>query len=124
MWHHRSRMDIESNRKVLQIAAANPNWFIRLLVTILGRLKKKRWGKSFFHQDHVGEGVALGEIGLDYKIRIKKELQGRVFEKLLDIAHESNKPVIIHCRYSQLRTFESVKKKMIKHAVFIGIPAC
>jgi len=40
-------MDIESNRKVLQIAADDPNWFIRLLATIHGRLKKKRWRQIF-----------------------------------------------------------------------------
>ena len=68
--------------------------------------------------DHVGDGVALGEIGLDYKIKVKKELQWRVFEALLDIALEFNKPVIIHCRYSHRRAFEMVKEKKIKHAVF------
>ena len=112
-------MDIESNRKVLQIAADNPQLVYPALGYHPWQIKEEEVGANLsFIQDHVGEGVALGEIGLDYKIRIKKELQGRVFEKLLDIAHESNKPVIIHCRYSQLRTFESVKKKMIKHAVF------
>jgi TatD DNase family protein len=66
-----------------------------------------------FIRDHVGDGVALGEIGLDYKIKVKKELQWRVFEALLDIALEFNKPVIIHCRYSHRRVFEMVKGKKI-----------
>ena len=112
-------MDIESNRKVLQIAADNPQLVYPALGYHPWQIKEEEVGANLsFIQDHVGEGVALGEIGLDYKIRIKKELQGRVFEKLLDIAHESNKPVIIHCRYSHRRAFESVKKKKIKHAVF------
>ena len=62
--------------------------------------------------------MALGEIGLDYKIKVKKELQWRVFEELLDIAFESNKPIIIHCRYSHRRAFEMVKEKKIERAVF------
>jgi TatD DNase family protein len=66
----------------------------------------------------VKEGVALGEIGLDYRIKAKKDLQWRVFEELLDIAFESNKPIILHCRYSHKRTFEMVKEKKIERAVF------
>jgi TatD DNase family protein len=112
-------MDIQSNRKVLKIAADNPQLVYPALGYHPWQIKEEEVGANLsFIQDHIGEGVALGEIGLDYKIRIKKELQGKVFERLLDIALESNKPVIIHCRYSHLRAFESVKKKRIKHAVF------
>jgi len=71
-----------------------------------------------FIRDHVGDGVALGEMGLDYRIKIKKELQQEVFKELLDIALGSNKPVIIHCRYSHRRVFEMVGEKKIKQAVF------
>ena len=62
--------------------------------------------------------LALGEIGLDYRIKVKKELQWKVFGELLDIALESNKPVIIHCRYSHRRAFEMVRERKIKQAVF------
>ena len=71
-----------------------------------------------FIRGHVEECVALGEIGLDYKIKAKKELQWRVFEELLNIALESNKPMILHCRYSHQRTFEMVKERKIEKAVF------
>ena len=112
-------MDIESNRKVLQIAAANPQFVYPALGYHPWQIKKEEVGANLsFIQDHVEKGVALGEIGLDYKIKVKKELQWKVFERLLDIALESNKPVIIHCRYSHQRALESVKEKKIKHAVF------
>ena len=39
-----------------------------------------------FIRDNVGDGVALGEIGLDYEFKVKKELQWEVFGGLLDIA--------------------------------------
>ena len=64
-----------------------------------------------FVRDHAGEGVALGEIGLDYKIKVKKELQWKVFGELLDIALESDKPVIVHCRYSHRRAFEMARER-------------
>ncbi len=47
--------------------------------------------------------VAIGEIGLDYKVTNDFELrreQKIVFEKQLDIAKENNLPVIVHSRYA------------------------
>lgn len=112
-------MDIESNRRVLQIAAANPQFVYPALGYHPWQIQDEEVGANLsFIQDHVREGMALGEIGLDYKIKIKKELQWKVFERLLDIALESNKPVIIHCRYSHRWAFEIVKEKKIKHVVF------
>ena len=70
-------MDIESNRKVLQIAADNPQLVYPALGYHPWQIKEEEVGANLsFIQDHVGEGVALGEIGLDYKIRIKKGVAG------------------------------------------------
>jgi TatD DNase family protein len=112
-------MDIESNKKILQIAKANTRYVYPALGYHPWQIKEEEVGANLsFVREHVEEGVALGEIGLDYKIKVKKELQWRVFEELLDIAFESNKPIIIHCRYSHRRAFEMVKEKRIKKAVF------
>ena len=112
-------MDIESNKKVLKITAANPQFVYPALGYHPWEIKEEEVEENLsFIRDHIEEGVSLGEIGLDYKIRVKKELQWKVFGDLLDIAVESNKPVIIHCRYSHRRAFEMVKEKRIKQAVF------
>jgi len=112
-------MDIESNEKILKIAEANARYVYPALGYHPWQIKEEEVEANLsFIRDHVEEGVALGEIGLDYKIKVKKELQGRVFEELLDIAFESNKPIILHCRYSHLRAFEMVKEKKIEKAVF------
>lgn len=112
-------MDIESNKKILKIAAANSQFVYAALGYHPWEIKEEEVEANLsFIQDHIEEGVALGEIGLDYKIKVKKELQWKVFEELLDIALESNKPVIIHCRYSHRRAFEVVGEKKIKRAVF------
>ena len=112
-------MDIESNKKVLQIAEANPRYVYPALGYHPWKIKEEEVKANLsFIRDHVEEGVALGEIGLDYRVKVKKELQWKVFGKLLDIAHRSNKPVIIHCRYSHRRAFEMVKEKTIEKAVF------
>ena len=97
-------MDIESNQKVLKITAANTQYVYPALGYHPWEIKEEEVEANLsFIRDHVEEGVALGEIGLDYKIKVKKELQWKVFGDLLDIALESNKPVIIHCRYSHRR---------------------
>jgi len=112
-------INVESNKKILQIAEANTRYVYPALGYHPWKIREDNVeGNLTYIRDHVEEGVALGEIGLDYKIKIKKELQREVFGELLDIAFESDKPVIIHCRYSHRRAFEMVKEKRIKKAVF------
>ena len=112
-------MDIESNQKVLKIAAGNKGYVYPALGYHPWQIREKEAEANLsFIRDHVRECVALGEMGLDYKIKVKKELQWRVFGDLLGIALESDKPVIIHSRYSHRRAFEMVKEKKIKRAVF------
>ncbi len=82
-------MDIESNKKVLQIAEANPRYVYPALGYHPWKIKEEEVEANLsFIRDHVEEGVALGEIGLDYRIKVKKELQWKVFGKLLDIARQ------------------------------------
>lgn len=52
------------------------------------------------------EVAAVGEIGLDYvKSPASREVQLKVFERMLAAALEFNKPVVVHCRgaYQDLR---------------------
>lgn len=112
-------MDIESNQKVLKIAEGHKGYIYPALGYHPWEIKEEEVEENLsFIRDHVEECIALGEIGLDYKIKIKKDLQWKVFGDLLDIALESNKPIIIHCRYSHRRAFEMVKERKIARAVF------
>jgi TatD DNase family protein len=60
----------------------------------------------------------LGEVGLDYKVKIKKSLQHNVFSQVLALAEKYKKPVIVHSRYSYEKTYEMVSAANIKKAVF------
>jgi len=112
-------MDVESNKKILKIAEANTRFVYPAMGYHPWVIKEQEIEANLsFVRDHAGEGVALGEIGLDYKIKVKKELQWRVFGELLDIALESDKPVIVHCRYSHRRAFDMMRERKIKRAVF------
>jgi TatD DNase family protein len=71
-----------------------------------------------FIEKHLNEAVAIGEIGLDFKIPVAREIQQGVFEEILGLAWKKDKPVIIHSRLSYEETFESVRKYNVKKAVF------
>lgn len=64
--------------------------------------------------------IAVGEIGLDYKAKIKKKIQKEVFLRLLQIAKKHTKPVIIHTRYVHETSYSMVKDAGVENAVFHG----
>jgi TatD DNase family protein len=112
-------MGVESNRKVLKIAETNRGYVYPALGYHPWEIKEEGVDDHFsFIRDHVHESVALGEIGLDYKVKVRKELQWRVFDHLLEIANDYDKPAIIHCRFSHHRALEMVMKRKMKRAVF------
>jgi TatD DNase family protein len=71
-----------------------------------------------FMAQHLHRCVALGEVGLDYKVKVKKKLQQAVFSKLLGLAVQVHKPVIIHSRFSYQRTYEMAMEAGVEKAVF------
>ena len=112
-------MNIESNKEIFQIAEANRGYIYPAIGYHPWEIKEGEVQANLsFIRNHVEKCVALGEVGLDYKIKVKKELQWRVFGELLDIALESDKPVIIHCRYSHRRALEMARERKIMRAVF------
>ena len=112
-------MDSESNKKALGFAGSNSRYVYPALGYHPWEIKEETVETNLsFIRDHLKEGVALGEVGLDYRAKVKKNLQWEVFGWLLEIAREYHKPVIIHCRYSHQRAFEMVKEKKIERAVF------
>ena len=112
-------VNVDSNKRILKIAEQNYGYVYPALGYHPWQMREEEVKDNLsFIREHVGECLALGEIGLDYKVKVKKELQWNVFEELLDIAFEQGKPIIVHCRYSHRRAFEMVKGKGIKQVVF------
>ncbi|MBN2458423.1 TatD family hydrolase [Candidatus Woesearchaeota archaeon] len=62
---------------------------------------------------------AIGEIGLDYKTGKDKEGQKRLFKRMLALAKELDKPVIIHSRKAEADVIEILEecnaKKVVMH---------
>ncbi len=110
---------LDSNQKTLSMAKANPDYIFPAIGYHPWDIKEDEIEKNLlFIEKNLEKCVALGEIGLDYKAKVKKELQHKVFNELLDIANQFNKPVIIHCRYSHERALKMIVEKKIERAVF------
>lgn len=63
-------------------------------------------------EDHVGQAFAVGEIGLDgYWVPEKYWAQQEiVFRRLVQVALDADKPIIIHTRKREARTFEVLQE--------------
>ncbi|MCX7974511.1 MAG: TatD family hydrolase [Candidatus Aminicenantes bacterium] len=110
---------LDSNKKTIEIASGYPTYVYPAIGYHPWDIKEQEVEANLiFIQDHLEKCVALGEIGLDYKAKVKKEFQHHVFGQLLELAHQYDKPVIIHCRYSHERAFKMIVEKRIRKAVF------
>lgn len=110
---------LEANKKTLEIASQYPDYVYPAIGYHPWDIKEEEIEKNLlFLSDHLAQARALGEIGLDYKAKVKKDLQHRVFGELLDLANQFDKPVIIHCRYSHERALKMIREKKIRRAVF------
>ena len=71
-----------------------------------------------FIEENLPSCIALGEVGIDYKIKVKKPVQWEVFSKVLSLAIQHNRPVIVHSRFSHQRSHRMVRDSGIDKAVF------
>jgi TatD DNase family protein len=75
-----------------------------------------------FIQDNISRVVALGEIGLDYDKRIlstaPKVWQQDVLRRLLALARQYDKPVVLHSRYAWKDAYDLVQQSGVRKAVF------
>ena len=99
--------DSRSNTRVLEIAAMYPGFVypaLGLHPGLLHQAESSLERQVQFIEDHLGEAVAIGEVGLDYHKRVLtstgKDRQHSAFGMLLSIAKKHKKPVIIHSRYA------------------------
>jgi len=112
-------MDLDSNRKTLEIARFHRRFVFPAIGFHPWKIRGDEIdGNLSFIENHLQECIALGEIGLDYKVNVKKDLQLKVFRNLLDLSITYDKPVILHCRFSHKRTYEMVVERGIKRALF------
>ena len=112
-------MDIASNRRILEIAAAHPDLVLPSVGFHPWSIPTESIEATLgFLRTHLASCAALGEVGLDYKAKVKKPVQWEVFAGVLGLAAEFGKPVIVHSRFSHQRCHRMVTEAGIKTAVF------
>jgi TatD DNase family protein len=112
-------MDLDSNKKTLALA----HQFPRIIYPAIGY---HPWSITLygieenlaFIEENLTSCIALGEVGLDYKTKVKKQIQWEIFSRAISIAKEHNRPAIIHSRFSHKRTHQMVRESGVKKAVF------
>jgi TatD DNase family protein len=70
-------------------------------------------------KDNIDDIVAVGEIGLDYywiKDPREREIEQKNFIKLLELAKQHDKPVLIHSRNAEKAALDILKKQGIEKA--------
>jgi len=112
-------MDVPSNRAILALAAAHPSFVFPAIGYHPWEIRGEEIEETLaFLEAHIHECVAVGEVGLDYKAKVKKPRQRAVFERVIDLAVQSDKPLILHCRYSHARALAMILEGGVKRAVF------
>lgn len=108
--------DLKSNKEVMELVRKYPNVYGALGIhpdSIHNNADETiKFIVENINQEKI---IAVGEIGLDYYYT-KEEKAGQIniFNKMLEIAEENNKPVIVHSREATNDTIDNLKKHQIK----------
>lgn len=112
-------MDRESNRRTLALADEHSGVVRPAIGCHPWNIATEDLAATLAHMDeHLHRCVAVGEVGLDYKIKVKKALQWEVFAEVLRLARRHGKPVIVHSRFSHQRCHRMVADEGVDRAVF------
>ncbi len=119
-------VDHKSNASLLNLAKSNDNLKLGLGIypTEAEKLSDKEIEKEInFIKEHKEDIVAISEVGLDLHEAEDLERQKKVLRKLVNLAKDLDKPIIVHSRKAEEETveyLESLKyKKIIVHC-FMG----
>ncbi len=70
-----------------------------------------------FIRSHKKQIVALGEVGLDLKTKRHGRKQFEIFEKIIQLSLELDKPLIVHSRKAEEKVVDMLEAKTVKKVV-------
>ena len=112
-------MDLDSNRRTLVLADEYSGTVLPAIGYHPWNIQAEKMEAALaLMEEHLQRCVAVGEVGLDYKVKVKKSLQWEVFSQVLRLANRHRLPVIVHSRYSHQRCHKMVSEAGIDRAVF------
>ncbi len=111
--------DLASNEKVLQIAQTFPGYLFPALGFHPWQIKAHQVEVTLKAMEReVDRCVAIGEVGLDFKVEVDKGLQTQIFRSILELAAERDRPVIVHARGAWEEALSMVVEAGLEKAVF------
>lgn len=113
-----SGVDVKRNRKTLELAEKYPEVKISLglyPIDALSMTEKEIDSEIDFIRKNKNKIVWIGEIGLDYKESQDKEKQKKIFQKLIDLAKEINKPILVHTRKAEAECIDFLEQNKMKN---------
>jgi TatD DNase family protein len=110
-------MDAASGRLALELAAGD-----KRVWPCLGlhpwQVNEDTWQNEVaFVEGNLHQAAALGEVGLDYKKKIKKQTQQAALAAQLELAAGRGLTALVHCRYSERRVLHMLREAAVR-AVF------
>ena len=112
--------DLASSQRALEISRDYPGFVFPALGVHPTSLGDE---ESVFHfmEENLDKAVAIGEVGLDYKVAGPGNLrvaQQRAFVRCLEMARARRKPALVHSRGAWADAFDLVKKSGVEKVVF------
>jgi len=119
-----SGFDKETNRKSLELKEKYPNVECSLGIYPLDQLKREKKFEEFdvdeeieFIRKNKDKIVAVGEVGMDFSENPDKQEQEKVFVKMIKLAKELKKPIVIHSRKAEKEVIEILKREKAKKVI-------
>ncbi len=111
--------DLASSQRALEISRDYPGF----VCPALGVHPTSLGEEAVFHfmEQNLDKAVAIGEVGLDYKVAGPgdlREAQKRAFARCLEMARARRKPVLVHARGAWADAFDLVKRSGVEKVVF------
>ena len=106
------------SKRVLEIARAHKGFVFPALGLHPWDLGKQIDEALEFIERNIDACVALGEVGLDFRIKRDRELQIRAFRGVLELAKRYRKPLIVHSRAAWREAFKFIRGFGIERALF------
>mgnify|MGYP001070365902 CR=1 FL=1 len=116
-------MDIASNHRALELAGRYPGFVYPAIGWYPSNLEEGAVEENLHYLEaNVVNAIAVGEIGLDYMSRVKrqvpKEFQQDVLGELLQLAKAHGKTALLHTRYAWRDALEMASGIGLEQAVF------
>jgi len=110
-------MDRAAGRFALDLAARQPRVWPAVGLHPW-QVRAETWeAEVAFVAEHLHRACALGEVGLDYKRKVPKDLQRAALAAQLELAARAGRTALVHCRYSERRVLDMLAQAGV-HAVF------